>query len=293
MPTISFPFTVRCDARGYKWLAYVAHQLEPLKGQTITLDAAQLSWFDANLCSPLGALLSRTRTRINTLDWRVPSDKVLEVWRKNGFNIHLTSPAMTDTQKTTIAYRRFSTHDEKAFISYVGSELLTQGRLPRITEPAKRRIEGYFHEVFNNAVLHSDSTSGVWTCGQLFPRKERLDFSITDLGVGFGERVRGFLHDQRPDIECIEWAMQPGNTTKTGDIPGGLGLKRLHDFISQNDGQLHIVSGDGCWMFDGGQVCHHALLQPLNGTFLNLSFNTLDDNLYDEDEERIAGIKLF
>ena len=79
MPTVSFPSEVHCDLRGYSWLAKVSQQLEPLKGRTITLDAERLVWFDASLCSPLGALLSRARTKINTLEWKDPTGKVLEI----------------------------------------------------------------------------------------------------------------------------------------------------------------------------------------------------------------------
>lgn len=293
MTTISFPREVRCDARGYRWLSQVASQLRPLKATTIRLDASKLIWFDANLCAPLGAVLTRARLGINSFDWQLPTGKVLEVWMKNGFSIHLDGPALPDAYDTTIAYRRFSLGEEKAFISYVGSELLTQGRLPLVTEGAKRRLEGYFHEVFNNAVLHSDSAAGVWTCGQMFPHKERLDFTVTDLGLGFGERVRAFVSDERSDLDCIAWAMEPGHTTRSGDIPGGLGLKRLRDFIAENAGRLHIVSGDGCWLFDGKRVLATTLPHPFSGTVINLSFNTLDEDIY-QDEVRIESeVELF
>jgi len=174
MQTIRFPVEVRSDTRGYNWLAQVSQELEPLQGRTVLLDAERLSWFDANLCSPLGALLNRARTRINTLQWKEPSGEVLRIWMKNGFDILLESKGLADTYDTTIAYRRFSLGEEKAFIGYVGRELLTQGRLPRVTEPAKRRMEGYFHEVFNNAVLHSLSTYGVWTSGLFKSRSSRV-----------------------------------------------------------------------------------------------------------------------
>jgi len=87
--------------------------------------------------------------------------------------------------------------------------------------------------------------------------------------------------------------LKPGNTTRTGDIPGGLGLKRLRDFIQQNDGQLHIVSGNGCWIQRDGKLDTMALSCPFNGTLINLSFNTLDDNLYNEDDHRIQEVSLF
>ncbi len=294
MTTIRFPAEVRSDINGYLWLAQTASALEPLKAQKVHLDASRLRWFDANLCGPLGAVLSRARTKINSFDWDAPPGKVLEIWMKNGFSIHLPSVGLPDTYDTTIAYRRFALGEERAFVSYVSRELLTEGRLPRVTEGAKRRLEGYFHEVFNNAALHSASSAGVWTCGQHFPTKERLDFAVTDLGLGFGDKVRGFLRDDKKDAACIEWAMQPGNTTRTGDIPGGLGLKRLRDFIADNGGQLHIVSGDGCWfLHPNGKVSSHTLARPFAGTLLNLSFNTQNDEFYGEDEALVEEISLF
>ena len=120
-----------------------------------------------------------------------------------GFGQFVETCSLPDTYDTTIAYRRFSLGEEKTFIAYVGRELLTPGRLPGVTEGAKRRLEGYFHEIFNNAVIHSASNAGVFTCGQHFPHKERLDFTVTDLGLGFGEKVRGFLRKRATTIRAL------------------------------------------------------------------------------------------
>ena len=45
--------------------------------------------------------------------------------------------------------------------------------------------------------------------------------------------------------EAIEWATRANNTTKRGDVPGGLGLKLLCEFIDLNGGSLQIVSDGG------------------------------------------------
>lgn len=301
--TVAFPPEVRCDAEGYSFLAELAATLEPLKARQITFDAGELTWFDANLCSPLAATLLRARLRLNSFSWQGPKGPVLRIWMKNGFGHFLDASKMADTYDTTIAYRRFSLQEEKTFISYVGRELLTPGRLPGVTDGAKRRLEGYFHEIFNNATIHSASGAGVFTCGQHFPHKERLDFTVTDLGLGFGERVRAFLREERDDHLCIDWAMQPGNTTRVGDVPGGLGLKRLRDFVASNGGALHLVSGNGCWMMnrtpddaphDARVITQGILLHRFPGTIINLSFNTRDEAFYDDHDGALLGdISLF
>ena len=44
---------------------------------------------------------------------------------------------------------------------------------------------------------------------------------------------------------AIEWAMKGRNTTRSGDVPGGLGLKILKEFIQLNGGRLSIVDHIG------------------------------------------------
>lgn len=296
---LAFPTEVRSNAAGYTFLANLAAQLERLKARQISFEAAKLQWFDANLCSPLAATLLRARLRLNSFSWQPPHGPVLGIWMKNGFGQFIDAHQLPDTYDTTIAYRRFSLGEEKPFITYVGRELLTPGRLPGVTEGAKRRLEGYFHEIFNNAVIHSASTSGVFTCGQHFPHKERLDFTVTDLGIGFGEKVRAFIGDEREDHACIDWAMQPGNTTRRGDVPGGLGLKRLRDFALSNGGALHLVSGRGYWMINRAEngenlLNQGALTHRFPGTIINLSFDTRDEALYDDKDGIVQGeISLF
>ena len=46
-------------------------------------------------------------------------------------------------------------------------------------------------EIFSNAVLHSRTKLGIFSCGQFFPNRHQLDFSVVDLGVDQTERERG------------------------------------------------------------------------------------------------------
>jgi hypothetical protein len=75
--------------------------------------------------------------------------------------------------------------------------------------------------------------------------------------------------------------MEGQNTTKTGPIPGGLGLKLLREFITLNKGCIQVVSDKGFWEQDSnGNVITKAFSYPFPGTVVNIEINTADKNTY-------------
>ncbi len=135
-------------------------------------------------------------------------------------------------------------------------------------------------EIFNNSVQHANTHLGIFGCGQYYPQRHRLDFCLTDLGVGIHRNVCHHLgHDLDPE-EAIHWATQERNTTKRGSIPGGLGLKLLSEFIDLNDGCLQIVSDAGYWRRQGRTIFKSKMTHPFPGTTVNLGINTSDQNSY-------------
>jgi hypothetical protein len=83
------------------------------------------------------------------------------------------------------------------------------------------------------------------------------------------------------DPRAIEWAMQDYNTTRQGDIPGGLGSKLLRDFIRLNKGKLVIASNGGFWCQSGTDVKMNRLSYAFPGTAVLLEVNTADKGQYD------------
>jgi hypothetical protein len=75
--------------------------------------------------------------------------------------------------------------------------------------------------------------------------------------------------------------MQDYNTTRQGDIPGGLGSKILRDFITLNKGKLIVVSNGGFWCQDGEGVRLLRLTHAFPGTAVLLEVNTADPHRYD------------
>lgn len=83
--------------------------------------------------------------------------------------------------------------------------------------------------------------------------------------------------------QAIVWAMTGANTTRTksGGIPGGLGLKQIvRKLIELNRGTLRIVSGDGYWQDVAGSVSSGPLQHHFPGTSVDIEINTADTNSY-------------
>lgn len=80
--------------------------------------------------------------------------------------------------------------------------------------------------------------------------------------------------------DAIEWAMKKGNTTKTKNISGGLGLDLIYQFIQHNKGKIQIISNDGFWEWHRGMINKKRLSSPFQGTIANLRFNLNDKTYY-------------
>lgn len=275
---ISFPRNIECNFDGFSWLAKVAHRLRPLWRTSVEFEAQKLRFFDGNLCAPFGALLQDARKNEIEVSWPNVSGNVLEVWSKNEFSRHFGGAAMNDVYDTTLAYRQFPlAENPKSFAAYVTQELMSK-QLPQMSDEMRHEFARSIQEIFDNAQTHSQSASGVFGCGQVFPLKDRLAFTLTDLGVGFRQTVEQKTKCQFEDDKAISWATQTGHSARIGH--GGYGLPLLKTFFAQNKGRLQIVSGTGFWEMNEGGERSQRMAHAFPGSFVNLEINTSDETFH-------------
>ena len=129
-------------------------------------------------------------------------------------------------------------------------------------------------------MLHSQTRLGIFCCGQFFPKRNQLNFSIADLGIGIRRNVVEHTGLALDAAKAIVWATTGRNTTRRGAIPGGLGLKLLMQFVTLNGGNIQIVSDAGYWRWHGGQSSAIVLDQPFPGTAVSIEINTADTQSY-------------
>lgn len=265
--------------QGYERLTALAADLESCIFEHVEIDLSQVGWLDANMCASLGAILYKAGRDLNTVTLAKPSSQVESILSKNGFLSNYGWPRRSDTFGTTIGYNRFEAKDDKYFASYLERQLIGR-ELPKMSVGLLKKFRESIFEIFSNAVLHSGTKHGIFSCGQFFPRRHCLDFSITDLGIGIRNRVSQGTGLTLSSIEAISWALSAKNTTKSGPIPGGLGLKILQEFIRLNEGRMQIVSDTGYWELVGGQTKTSFFARPFPGTVVTIEINTADNKSY-------------
>ncbi|GAI40407.1 unnamed protein product, partial [marine sediment metagenome] len=119
-----------------------------------------------------------------------------------------------------------------------------------------------------------------FSCGQYYPQKGRLDFTIVDIGNTIRKNVRDYSERKVSGKKAIEWAVRERTTTRKGDIPGGLGFTLIRDFLCKNEGKIQIASADGYW-YEKNRSSHSEDLNVFfRGTVVNLEFNVNDQSSY-------------
>lgn len=271
---------IRHDQAGFQALVRLSAALEATRFANLEIDMSRVGWFDADMCAPLGAVLYRIGSRVNKVSLVHLQPQVEKILSKNGFLSHYGHVPSHDTYGTTIPYQRFDAKDDRFFASYVEAKFVRRTELPRMSAELMKRFRESVFEIFSNAVIHSQSALGIFSCGQFFPKRHRLDFSVADLGIGIRRNVLDHTGLDLPADQAIVWATSERNTTKRGPIPGGLGLKLLREFITLNQGRMQIVSDAGYWSLEQGNVQTALLSAPFPGTVVNVEIDTADQRSY-------------
>jgi signal transduction histidine kinase len=224
-------------------------------------------------------VLAGIADNLNTIEIVNVPLAIERILRKNRFLVYYSYPALEDTNRTTIPFRRVQLADKGRFEDYLQTHLKGKG-IPSMSAGLGRVFKQSIFEVFQNAVTHSKSRLGVFVCGQFYPNLQRVDLTIADAGVGIRTNVRNYLKRKVSSVAAIRWALEKGNTTKTGAQPGGVGLKFLRDFVLRNEGKIQIASRQGFYEFHDGQDDFIKIESDFPGTVVNLEINTGDTKSY-------------
>jgi hypothetical protein len=271
---------IRHDQAGFEALVCLLAQTKDGFFDDIDINMSATAWFDADMCAAFGAILYRLGENLNTVKLKNIRPDVEGILSKNGFLSHYGRGKIPDRWGTTIPYQRFDVKDDRYFAGYIETELIHRQEMPAMSTGLLKKFRESVFEIFSNAVLHSQTKQGIFSCGQFFPKRNQIDFSVTDLGIGIRQNVKENTGLDLASEDAITWATKGCNTTKRGQIPGGLGLKLLLEFIDLNGGRIQIVSDDGYWQRRKGKTITARLSQPFPGTVVSVEINTSDTQSY-------------
>lgn len=274
-PVVSIKGKLFTTHAGIQKLFRFYHECSGYQDITIFIDFYKLEWFDGNLSAILGSILIKLIKENNlkfSTDFVYLKEK-FNVLFKNGFL--LSEMVVLDDRKSTVVYQQFGINDKEEFLSYVENDLMSHQGMPNIEEDQKEKIIDALIEVFNNIQIHSKTQHGFFVCGQYYPRKRKLVFTMLDLGVGFLPAIQQKTQGQiSNDYDSIHWAIQKSNTTKPCS-PGGLGLFDLYSYFKSSSGDMQIITGDTFWSIttDAPTGKRYTYSVPYFGSILNLFFS--------------------
>lgn len=236
------------------------------------------NWFSANMSAALGGILDLFTDEINDIKIDYISPRIETILLKNEFLSYFGHARIIDNHHTTIRFLKLKLTDGKYFNNYVVDELIGRTELPEMSSLLKEKMAEKIYEIFVNAQIHSNSKQ-IYTCGQFFPREDKIEFTIVDTGIGFKRKINDRFRSDLSSIQAIQWATKDKNTTKIG-VSGGIGLALLKEFIEKNNGKMQIVSDDGFYQFSRSGEQMRIFNGSFPGTIVNLQFKTNDRSSY-------------
>lgn len=271
--------SIYTDFSGFRQLLKFHEECSKHNDTNIFINLDDVVWVDGNLCAVLGAILyklSKERNLLFSIDADQVSNKC-HVLFDNNF-IPLKQDLRKYQVKTCIPYRGFLPKQKDDFVNYLENELLVHAAMPRFSDDIKNKLIDDLMEVYANIDVHAETGDPFFVCGQYYPKKEMIHFTICDLGIGFFKKI----NERQPEkvLSCgdaILWAIE-GNSTKP-DAPGGSGLKNLYQYLDSQNGGLQIYTGDAGWCsktMKTGSIYKSGVADLRNfycGASINLEFN--------------------
>lgn len=281
-----FPNKIENNYQSFLSLINLYQVLMQLLIEDVYIDFSNTNYLEANLSALMGAIFDDTEVFVN-INFENFQPQVQTILQKNDFLSNYGYTKIEDIYDTTIKYKKFKSNDTQPFYQYINDELLTKHDFPKMSESFRKDFAKSLLEIFVNADIHAHCDF-VYTCGQYFPNKKDLYFTIVNTGTTIKQNVRKFFN--REDIsgtKAINWAVQKNTTTKQG-ISGGLGFETVRNFIRQNKGALQIISDDGYWSENVyGRINVKEFDKSFIGTVVNLKIKMDDTQNYKTEEEQI------
>lgn len=231
------------------------HNMTTKRGyQDIVLDfgacTAAFSGPMISLCTAIGAL----RYDGVDVDLRLPNKRELANLFKNASWAYLIDPGafQESTYKSNIhlpAIQFSSPREQQNAVNRMVDRIL--GSLPDLRRGDLAAIEWSLNEITDNVLTHSQSrVGGVVQLSHMRTRR-RVEFAVSDAGLGIPHTLRAGHPGIRSDPEALDRAIREG-VTRDRSLGQGNGLFGTFQITRISEGYFHVHSGYARLDFDDG-----------------------------------------
>ncbi|MDF1878169.1 ATP-binding protein [Sulfurimonas sp. SAG-AH-194-C20] len=149
-----------------------------------------------------------------------------------------------------------------------------------LTDTDNKDLKHYLHylflELMNNVADHAQSDGHVMA--QYYPTNKKIQFAISDRGVGFLSNLKLKFNDITTEEEAIHKALKKGITATPQKMYGqeknaGFGLYAMVEILKQTDGRFIIISNDTLIRYTNGLYTTKKLSDPWKGVVVAFEFD--------------------
>lgn len=268
--TIVMPSSIRMMPTTINFLLKEVNQVNLTNYSSILFDFKETSFFSAEMTTFLAIIIRKLQHKKISVLVKSISDPIKKILAKNGFLNHFgIAPLEQDIYGTTIPFVEFKSSSTKQISKYL-SQRVFKKMDEKITPTQNDTIKLAIFEICYNIYEHSQAEK-FFMCGQVFPNKNHLAFSIADNGITIPTNIKDHLSlGFTNDAEYIDWATKEGNSTKNSSA-SGLGLFDIKDSMSKI-GKFVILSNTGLNIYDlDNNRTYYKLEESFPGTMLYLN----------------------
>lgn len=260
------------------------NRIAKITNEGILFDFSKCERLQTNGVAYLGAISSwlSTNGTLVFYNFRSMNKAVTNAFKNVGFlQKHFHAHFENKVPSSAIDFEQFQGNiqtDEQLnnrIINYIENKWLSQNHIfmmPRLKDDLKSKM----FELFANALEHSESPLGCFSCGSntKLTQKQELSLTIVDLGIGIAESVQRFFKNEkgyrlRDNIVALKWAFKEGNTTRESQF-GGLGLPLVEDFLDIVDGSMEIYCNNVLLKIKGKAKKISFIPYSFPGTIINI-----------------------
>lgn len=287
---IKIDTSINNDYASHNYLSELFHKVRKSHASSLIIEIPPSVFIAANHFATLGCIIDAftksgksVRLESNT------SKKHLSLIMRNGFGELFSLDSIPDFNNTVIPYKNFDVDYIKEYDMYLKLKLFSRSDLPKMSTLVADKIQDFLLEIFQNVRDHTSSTK-VYTCGQFFPKTSLLYFSVVDTGETIPYNVNRYhkKHSLSLPSNTLKWALEKGNTTLEDNIPRGIGLYLIKEFVNLNQGYFYIVSGNETYEINPKYGERYKCMEyTFPGTIVTIAFNLADNASYSMADENI------
>ena len=258
-----FPKKIKNNKNIYTFLGVFNDTYKNVKNSTIYINFQSTYWIDLNLIAPLGMILENIKSKNNKIYLRNLSKALINIFSLTDFRKYRDKNDIFYSNSNILPYVTLSGEETDVFQAYICEQLNKFIN----SDISKKIVIKRIMEIFINIKLHARNSSSnkygkyeVFFSGFYKSDTKEIIFTIANQGLSFRESIERHVDvsminsmfrtilkkdNNITDDDYISLALKKGFSTKEGNVPGGMGLFYLQEFINDIAGSLIVMSGKG------------------------------------------------